>query len=108
VTAFSIAALLAYYKASREDGNYLIGQRGDDEYTIRDQVETLQFMKQLWDSYEKKSLKLEDLVHRVLDNEELWGLQLTKLERLPEIVHDHLFKILDSGMEKAIRELLDR
>jgi tagaturonate reductase len=108
VTAFSIAALLAYYKASREDGNYLIGQRGDDEYTIRDQAETLQFMKQLWDSYEKKSLKLEDLVHRVLDNEELWGLQLTKLERLPEIVHDHLFKILDSGMEKAIRELLDR
>jgi tagaturonate reductase len=103
---FSLAALISYYRPLRIEGTYLAGKRGEEEYTIRDRSETIQFFEDIWLAYHGKTEELYRLTQTVLANQDLWGMNLNEVEDLQERVHYYLSCIFEKGMSKAMLESL--
>ena len=90
--AFSLAALLAYYRGSRDTNGKYCGKRiksGITEtYEIRDGEDVIS-------AFEKASvLDISGYVPAILENDSLWGMNLTEIKGLLEIVTDKLNLIL--------------
>lgn len=101
VLSFSMAALIAFYRGIKLENGKLSGTRNGEMYPIQDDPHILDFFADLWSSY-GVSGDVNDLVYKVLSNQELWELDLTTLPNFLQSVTDNLNTILNYGIKKAI------
>ena len=97
--AFSIAALLAFYKGDRIEDAALIGDRNGESYKIMDDPDVLEFFR------ENSSLDAKTLTEKYLSNVSFHGQDLTQIDGLCDLVSSCLQNIRDFGTRKAM-ELL--
>jgi tagaturonate reductase len=102
---FSLAALIVYYRPDRNDGEFLIGRRGNDEYTIRDNKEALSALSKAWDHFENDGADVSCLTTSVLEDEEIWSINLNAIDGLNELVASNVSSILLYGMKESVRKL---
>ncbi|NEU32261.1 tagaturonate reductase [bacterium LRH843] len=105
--AFSLAALIVYYRPVRMDGAFLVGKRGNDEYTIRDNKEVLHLFMDVWKTYDEDGKDTENLIFNVLKQTDLWGLDLNTIDHLHEAVVGYTRMIEKVGMKESIQMLVN-
>ncbi|WP_227521982.1 tagaturonate reductase [Bacillus solitudinis] len=102
---FSLAALIVYYRPDRKEGEFLVGKRGDIEYTIRDNKEAITVFSKVWSQFDNKPESVKTLVEKVLTQSELWGMNLTTIDSLVELVVFDVSNILDLGMKESLKQI---
>jgi tagaturonate reductase len=111
VLTYSFAALLAFYRGTElrtdeKSGSVsLIGNRGNEEYLIRDDKEVLEYFSSLWtktNTADKDSVCA--LVKDVCSKENMWGEDLNKMGDFASVVSDHLYGILNEGAVAQIKK----
>ncbi|MEJ6950729.1 tagaturonate reductase [Natronospora cellulosivora (SeqCode)] len=103
---FSLAALVAFYKGTEVRDNKLIAFRDGEEYQIKDDIEALEFFKNIWKAYDDKDITTEELVEKFLGNQDFWERDLNDLSGLKHGVKVYLENILNRGMNESLEELL--
>ncbi|MDQ8023498.1 MAG: tagaturonate reductase [Moraxellaceae bacterium] len=103
--AFSLAALLAFYRGRFDERGDYVGARGDKSYVIRDNPDVLGVWAEAWRSWEQDQ-DTAALVGRVLGDVRLWGEDLKAVPGLADKVAQPLETILREGMRPALRALL--
>lgn len=93
---FSFAALIYFYK----------GDRNGEKINLVDNQEILEMYKTLWSKYDESDDYLNYIVESVLGLEELWEINLNKINGLKEKVSYYLIKIVKEGIEKALEEVI--
>ncbi|MCD8140198.1 MAG: tagaturonate reductase [Planctomycetaceae bacterium] len=96
--AFSLAALIAFYKG-RWSGDTYEGERDGKPYPIRDDKPILDFFTDAWSRH---GAAPKELASAVLANAALWDEDLTAIPDLADAVADGLAVITESGMRAAI------
>ena len=93
---FSLAALVVFYR--NRGGIHRLGHR------VEDSPEILRFFEQAWIDFEQEG---DDagLVERILGHRDLWGQDLTDMERLDEELVGMLKNIETAGIRKVIAQL---
>lgn len=104
--SFSLAALLYFYKGTDIRDGKLICSRKGEEYGVNDNIETLDFFRKIWLSYERGEAGLEEIVKNIFANIELWGQNLNSLPELKDRVLTHLKEFDEYGMKKSLHKLL--
>ena len=106
--ALSIAALMAFYQGTEFEGDALVGSRNGEKYLIKDNREYLETFAALCSrEYKCNGCKAKAMTEEILSREDWWGMDLTSIEGLKDVVEKDLRIILDEGIEKAIRSLED-
>ncbi len=95
--AFSLAALLWFYRGKMENGAYT-GHRGSGSYPIRDDAPVLAAMAIAWEAGDPAAA-----AKRILADASLWGEDLTALPGLLTRVTAGLQVIAGQGMKAALR-----
>ena len=98
--AFSLAALLWFYRGRLEDGVYT-GRRETGVYTIRDDAATIAKLAAAWRDDDAGSV-----AERVLADVALWGEDLTRLPGLMAQVTAGLSRITVMGMKAALQQVV--
>ncbi|MFC0558303.1 tagaturonate reductase [Halalkalibacter alkalisediminis] len=104
---FSLAALITYYRADRVEGDFLVGKRGTDEYTIRDNKEAITTFTNVWNEFDGSAVGIQELVTEVLADVELWGMNLNEVEGLNEMLITDTSNILQLGMKESLKRLTE-
>jgi len=98
---FSFAEYLSFYHGGRVRGEgCLIGRRGEDRYQVKDDPWVLDFY------YDHRDDRPAALVHAVVSNERMWGLELSALPGFEAAVTRILERIAAMGMYRAMQECL--
>lgn len=98
---FSLAAYIDFYHAAKEAGeNCLIGKRGEDTYEIKDDQWVLDFY------LEHKDDDAKAIAHAVVNDQRMWGDELSKLDGFEAAVAAALERIEAVGMYQAMKECL--
>jgi tagaturonate reductase len=97
ILPFGLAALIAFYRGTMEDGKYF-GRRADGTYEIRDDAAVLEFFSKAW-------ADPDTIAEKVLSNADFWGQDLTMVAGLSETVNKHLQAIIKNGVQSAMKEL---
>jgi tagaturonate reductase len=87
--AFSLAALLAFYRGNLRAGN-----------SVRDDGQVVDFLRCAWESNH-----VAQVVNRVLGHSEFWGEDLTQLPGFEQTVCAALEMIINKGARAAVREV---
>lgn len=103
---FALAGLLAFNRPVREEGNDLVGKRGETEYVIRDNQEAITALSEAWSKYDGTSEAVTVLVMEVLGNTGLWDQDLTEVQDLTLTVATYLTDILEIGMKASVDKLV--
>ncbi|OIJ14690.1 altronate oxidoreductase [Anaerobacillus alkalilacustris] len=106
VITFSLAALLAYNRPIRIEGNSLVGMRGQEEYYIRDNQEVLNLVNKVWSKYDGSRSGIDQLVSEIIADSAIWGRNLTEIKQLPEAVAYYLNDIVENGMKMSVEKLI--
>lgn len=93
---FSLAALIYFY-----NGLGGTGKRGDEEYSIRDNKEIVEFMEAVWEKGD-----IDELVECVLSNESFWGRDLTEIACMKDRVTENLKSIAANGVRQTVKSLI--
>lgn len=96
--ALGFAAYLRFMRAVEADNGKYYGQLQNQKYPIND--DQAAYFYQLWQQQAPDSL-----ADTVLQNQELWGLDLTTLPGFAQAVKKHLAVIEQDGVLKAIQDL---
>jgi len=99
----SLAALTALYRG-RVTGNHLVGKLDGRTYQIADEPETLAFLAELWDDYEKDH-NAAALCRRMLGCRRIWGEDLNEIPGLQAQVARQLETTLREGILSAVRQV---
>lgn len=70
----AFAALIYFYK----------GKRGSEDIPLNDSEEVLSFFKKIWEEWDKQSINTEQLVQTILQKEDFWEKDLSKIDGLPK------------------------
>jgi tagaturonate reductase len=100
--AFSLAALLWFYRGRMVDGAY-VGSRAGLDYPIRDDAEVLATVADAWAA---KGDDYRGLTQALLGQKALWGEDLTALPGLAELVAAALATIARDGMRAALAAVI--
>ena len=109
--AFSLAALIAFYKGGFCASGDFIGARKSDKtddhhgveiYKINDSKEVVDFFADLWSA----SKNVEVSVSEILANVDFWGEDLNAISGFGETVSANLTAILSVGSRAAMKELI--
>jgi len=93
--AAGFAGFLLYMKAIKsEDGKYF-GKGSDKLYEIKD--DSAEYFFQVWENN-----SADKVAEIVMQNEELWGADLTKLPGLLQSIQEYLTEFLSTGVLKTI------
>jgi tagaturonate reductase len=103
---FSLAALIVYYRSDRQDGEFLIGKRGEDEYTIRDNKEAIAALSHSWEQFALNE-DVGQLVTDLLRNDVLWGRDLNGIEGMNDLLVEYINGILKNGMKDSVKKLAE-
>ncbi len=93
---FSLAALIVFYR----------GERGDERYTCKDNVDILELYREAWGQYDGSAESLRQLVTTVLGYQANWKRDLNEIPGLTEAVTTDLSQILKLGMPAALQALI--
>lgn len=99
---FSLAALFTYYRPLRVEGDFLIGKRGEQEYTIRDNPDVLLQFSRAWNKVDSNESSIETMVTEILANQELWGIDLNLIPDLTQTVTTDVNHIVNNGMRVTV------
>ena len=99
---FSLASLISFYNGVEIRDGALIGNRGSEEYIIKDSLKVLEKFKEL---NTKEGNKAHNLASGILSQSEWWGLDLTTVDGLEKMVEGYLQDIYANGMQKAIKSI---
>ncbi len=103
ILSFSLAAILLYYKSKRESTRASVGIRDNQPYVVNDDPHVLDFFalrRELYDTDCKR------FCEETLSNITLWDRDLTTIEGLLPAVHQHLKRMLDSGIRVALHHVV--
>ncbi|MCS2161600.1 tagaturonate reductase [Scandinavium sp. H11S7] len=92
---FSLAALIAFYRA----------ERNGESYPVQDDAHWIERYQHLWSQHHDKQISTTSLVESVLSVKEHWELDLTEVKGLVEQVTHDLDSILTKGMREAVKPL---
>lgn len=106
ILTFSLAALIAFYRGTVIKDGKLIAKRNGEEYEIRDNIEALEFFKNLWNREIKNEDDFKAIVDKVLCHEKFWGQDLREVEGLKATVATYLKQIIERGMEESVAKLV--
>jgi tagaturonate reductase len=101
--AFSLAALLWFYKGEMKNGEYT-GTRDAGSYPIKDDAGVIEILANAWKG--EKAGQAAALATKLLADSRLWGEDLTKVAGLAEQVGQSLASIEAKGVKAAIQGLL--
>ena len=101
--AFSLAALLHFYRGQSNGAGAYFGSRNGQDYPIKDDALALEILDAAWKTFDPA--QTQALVASVLADARLWGEDLTALADLAAQVARHLGNIEQRGVSKAISEL---
>ena len=93
--AFAIAAQLYFYR----------GKRNGETFALRDDARVLEVLEKTWSAFDKGELTLQEVSQDLLQNTEIWGQDLSKIDGLTEMVSNHLETIHQQGIRVAIAQL---
>ncbi len=96
--ATGFAGFLLYMKATRKEGNKYFGERNGVEYEIKD--DSAEYFYNIWAN--NTPVKL---VEEVMQNEELWETDLTKLPGFLHAVQEQLSDMITNGVLETISQL---
>lgn len=96
--ATGFAGFLLYMKATREENGRYFGERNGEEYEIKDDSAPLFY--RAWQQY-----TTDELAQYILQQETLWGTDLTRLPGLLTAVQQQLNKIISNGVLQVITQL---
>ena len=102
--AFSLAALIRFYRGSFTSENDFVGE-GGSPYPIRDDRELLAFMAEAWRAVKQPS-DLDALTRRLLSEPRLWGKSLECVPGLSDLVSASLRRIEQDGIRAALSNVL--
>ncbi len=103
--AFSLAAIIAFYRGIPAGDRELRGVRDGKPYPIRDDQSVLDFFVRAWGAYDA-SKDAAALVKTVLAETAFWGEDLTAIPTLQAAVTAALAAILANGVKAAAERLL--
>jgi tagaturonate reductase len=109
--AFSLAALIRFYRGSFTSENDFVGERsptggGGTPYPIRDDRELLAFVADAWRGVKQPS-DLDALTRRLLSEPRLWGKSLERVPGLSDLVSASLRRIEQDGMRAALSHVVE-
>jgi len=107
IISFSLAALLTFYRGRKTGENTMTCRWDGQEYTVREQPETLSFLEEAWAAYEGKEGQLLDVVKNILRHEGIWGQSLLEIPDLADKVYRYVVSINQLGMRNAVKKLLE-
>lgn len=90
---FALAALIRLYK----------GEYNGEAISLKDDPKLINLYQELW---KKEQVDYEAIVSKVLQLEDLWGQNLSKVEGMTEKVSGYLELIDQRGMEAGLKEVL--
>ena len=93
---FSLAALMAFYSSNKLEGDVLVGDRNGESYSIKDDMEVLEFFK------ENSVKDTKEFVHNFLSNIHFFGQDLTEVKDLEAEVVKYLDDIRKYGMHDTL------
>jgi len=99
--AFSLAALLTFYRGKFVDGGEYQGARQDQSYPIRDNADVLVIMNTAWSG----NTEPRKIATSLLADPRLWGEDLTRIANLGDQVANALERIQAVGIKAAMAEL---
>ena len=105
--AFSLAALIAFYRGTEIKDAALIGWRSGREYLIKDDLPILQEFARLWQNFDGSLAGTAELVDAVLGQQAWWGSDLRSIPGLQAAVTRDLSLILDKGMKAALEQVIE-
>ena len=101
--AFSLAALLWFYKGELTGADY-IGRRDAGPYPIKDEAQVIDILAAAWK--EAKAGQAAGLVAKLLADSRLWGEDLTRVPGLAEQAGQALGAIEAQGLKAAMAALV--
>lgn len=93
--ATGFAGFLLFMKATKKEGNRYFGERNGIPYEIKD--DSAEYFYNAW-----KNNTPGKLVEEVLQNEELWNTDLSKLPGFLQLVQEQLQELTDTGVLHTI------
>lgn len=107
--AFSLAALIIYYKPFQPlDEEHFISRREEEEYTVREKKEAVSALHRAWEQYTGDEQSVRKVVSTVLDDEQLWDNKFTEWKQLSEAVTGHVQEISAKGMRKTLQDFMQQ
>lgn len=92
----SLSSLILFYRG--------IGLNGE-KIELKDSEYILSFFNEVWNDFDGNYDSLNIIAKRVLENKELWKIDLTKINGLLETVTENMKNILEYGVREAILNL---
>ncbi len=92
------AAYLLFMKAVKVENGKYFGEREGEPYQI--QCDSAGYFYEVW-----QNNKTDEVVNKVLANQQLWGSDLTKLKGFAENVTTHLSNMMSFGVREVISAL---
>ncbi len=99
--AFSLAALIAFYRGNIITSNELLGRRGTQSYPIRDDAAVLSFFAAAWKQAEQTK-NWKELATSTLARADFWGLDLNFVPGLADFVAESVEAIVLNGARSAV------
>ncbi|MCX7984511.1 MAG: tagaturonate reductase [Bacteroidetes bacterium] len=103
ILSLSLAALIVYYKSTRESTRASVGLRNGIPYVINDDNHVLEFFAQRRELYENN---LKRLCEEVLSNITFWDRDLTTIDGLTSKVHAYVEMIERLGIRVALQQVV--
>jgi tagaturonate reductase len=103
--AFSLAALIAFYRGAVVTINELQGRRGEQTYPIRDDAAVLEFFARAWKRTDETG-DWPELATATLARADFWGSDLNTVPGLTEAVARALAEIETGGAREAAKAAL--
>ena len=103
--AFSLAALIAFYKGQPAADGGLEGKRNGAAYPIRDDADVMEFFQNRWQAFASDG-NTAAMVSAILAHTSFWGKDLTQLPGMADAVTAGLQAIQTGGMRAAVESLL--
>jgi tagaturonate reductase len=99
--ALGFAAYLLFMKPVKEENGKYYGQRGEEFYLIQDDQAAYYYA--LW-----QNENLAGLVKQVLQNQSLWGADLTQVSGFEQKVGDFLHHLIHTGAKETLATTLQQ
>ncbi|EGL81471.1 Mannitol dehydrogenase domain-containing protein [Caldalkalibacillus thermarum TA2.A1] len=104
--AFSLAALIAFYRPRYSEGSVFGGRRGAQKYPIRDNGDIVIYFRDQWQRVDNGELTIRQMVDHILLNTTLWEENLAEIPSLSQLVAVYLQDIVEHGMTSALRRVI--
>jgi len=103
--AFSLAALLWFYRGHREPDGRVLGRRGKESYPIRDDEAVLDFFVREW-ALAGQTGDMYAFTRNALAQTQFWGCDLNKLPGLAAAVDVALTRFSSQGVRATLQQLV--